>query len=225
MECAARPAARIDLRGHEIRKGDPGVPKRGIDGRPAGSPADRIVGLTASRAYDGTNALPDVRPPGWVDGAAGALVGVEGRRAAGAAPAGRGAAAAFSVRPACRSKFAIRISSSARFCTSPASRHRASPAAQVRSAAARSPASVSTSAKRMLPNRASQPGMFAGICRASWRALSSSLSRPLPGLYMAVWQARTIRSRTTGCSTPGNPAAGLHGQGRAPLRDEPDGAR
>src|SRR5262249_10868535 len=47
----------------------------------------------ASQAYDGTDALPDVRPPGRVDGAAGTVVGVERCRAAGAAPGGRGAAA------------------------------------------------------------------------------------------------------------------------------------
>src|SRR5215467_5660755 len=56
-------------------------------------PAMITAGLAGSRARDGTDALLDVRPPGRVDGAAGAVGGVEGRRAAGAAPRGRGAAA------------------------------------------------------------------------------------------------------------------------------------
>jgi hypothetical protein len=47
-----------------------------------------------SRACGHTDALPDVRPPDWLDGAAGTLGGVEGRRVAGAAPGGRDAAAA-----------------------------------------------------------------------------------------------------------------------------------
>src|SRR5215472_9141679 len=46
-----------------------------------------------SQARDGTDAVSDVRAPGRVDGAAGAFSGVEGRRAAGVAPGGRGAAA------------------------------------------------------------------------------------------------------------------------------------
>src|ERR1700752_1324924 len=53
-----------------------------------------IPGLAVSAACDSTDALPDLRPPDWLDGAAGALGGVEGRRVAGAAPRGRGAAAA-----------------------------------------------------------------------------------------------------------------------------------
>src|SRR6266566_9936552 len=52
------------------------------------------VGLAGSRACDSTDAVPDVRPPDWLDRAAGALVGVERCRAAGVAPGGRGAAAA-----------------------------------------------------------------------------------------------------------------------------------
>src|SRR5712671_2490662 len=51
-------------------------------------------GLAGSRPCDGTAAVSDVRPAGRVDGAAGALVGCEGRRAAGATPGDRGASAA-----------------------------------------------------------------------------------------------------------------------------------
>src|SRR5436190_23413898 len=50
--------------------------------------------LAVSRACDCTDALPDLRPPDGMDGAAGTLGGVEGRRVAGAAPRGRRAAAA-----------------------------------------------------------------------------------------------------------------------------------
>src|SRR5215470_3112138 len=50
-------------------------------------------GLAGSRACDGTDAVSDVRPASRVDGAAGAIVRVEGRRAACAASGGRGAAA------------------------------------------------------------------------------------------------------------------------------------
>ena len=64
-----------------------GVPKRGLGGWPAGLPAAVVVWLAASRACDRTDALPDIRPPGRLDGAAGALGGVEGRRAVGAPPA------------------------------------------------------------------------------------------------------------------------------------------
>jgi len=53
-----------------------------------------VARLAASRACDLTDALPDLRPPGRVDGVAGTFVGVEGRRAAGAAPGGGRAAAA-----------------------------------------------------------------------------------------------------------------------------------
>src|SRR5215468_5780064 len=56
-------------------------------------PAVVAAGLAGSQACDGTDALPDVRQPAWVDGAAGMFVGVEGRRVARAAPGGRGAAA------------------------------------------------------------------------------------------------------------------------------------
>src|SRR6266516_7163561 len=52
-----------------------------------------VVWLAASRACDGTDALPDVRPPGGLDGAVRPFFGVEGRGAAGASPGGRGAAA------------------------------------------------------------------------------------------------------------------------------------
>src|SRR5215471_7966843 len=51
-------------------------------------------GLAGSRVRDGTDALPDLCPPDWLDGAADAFGGVEGRRVAGAAPGGGGAAAA-----------------------------------------------------------------------------------------------------------------------------------
>src|SRR5580698_4701916 len=50
--------------------------------------------LASSRACDSTDALPDLRPPDRLDGAADALGGVERRRAAGAAPRGRRAASA-----------------------------------------------------------------------------------------------------------------------------------
>src|SRR6266516_1942125 len=56
-------------------------------------PAVVVAGLAGSQGCDGTDALSDVRPPDRLDGSAGAFVGVEGRRAAGAAPGGRGAAA------------------------------------------------------------------------------------------------------------------------------------
>src|ERR1700722_14647720 len=55
-------------------------------------PAVMVAGLAGSRVCDGTDSLPDVRSPGRVDGASGPVVSVEGRRAAGAAPGGRGAA-------------------------------------------------------------------------------------------------------------------------------------
>jgi putative transposase len=51
-----------------------------------------VGGLARSRACDGTDAVSDVHPAGRVDGAAGAVVGVEGRRAACAAAGDRGAA-------------------------------------------------------------------------------------------------------------------------------------
>ena len=51
------------------------------------------VGLAVLRACDDTDALLDVRPPDRMDGAARSFGGVERRRAAGAAPGGRGAAA------------------------------------------------------------------------------------------------------------------------------------
>src|SRR5215831_21314385 len=51
------------------------------------------VGLAASRACDSVAALSDVPLADVVDSAAGALGGVEGRRVAGAAPGGGGAAA------------------------------------------------------------------------------------------------------------------------------------
>src|SRR5260370_30564156 len=53
-----------------------------------------IPGLAVSAACDSADALPDLRAPDWLDGAAGGFGGVEGCRAAGAAPRGRGAAAA-----------------------------------------------------------------------------------------------------------------------------------
>src|SRR5450755_3597282 len=53
-----------------------------------------IARLAGFQARDGTDALPGLRPPDWLDGAAGAFGGVEGCRAAGAAPGGGGAAAA-----------------------------------------------------------------------------------------------------------------------------------
>jgi hypothetical protein len=53
-----------------------------------------VTCLVGSRIRDGTNALLDLRPPGRLDGAADTLRGIEGRRAAGTAPGGSGAAAA-----------------------------------------------------------------------------------------------------------------------------------
>jgi hypothetical protein len=52
------------------------------------------VRLTASRACDPTDALPDVRPPGWLDGAARTFCSLQRRGVAGAASGGCGAAAA-----------------------------------------------------------------------------------------------------------------------------------
>jgi putative transposase len=52
------------------------------------------AGLAGSRACNGTDAVSDLRPAGWVDGAAGTFGGIERRRAAGAASGGGGAAAA-----------------------------------------------------------------------------------------------------------------------------------
>src|SRR5215471_9480971 len=54
--------------------------------------ATALLGLAVSRACDGTDALPDVCPAGQVDAAAGTVVGVQGRRAAGPAPRSRRAA-------------------------------------------------------------------------------------------------------------------------------------
>src|SRR5204862_8229774 len=51
-------------------------------------------GLAVSRACDRTDALPGLRPPDRVDSVAGTFGGVEGRRAAGAAPGGGGATTA-----------------------------------------------------------------------------------------------------------------------------------
>ena len=59
-----------------------------------GFPAVVVVELASSRACDGTDALPHVRPPDGLDGTAGAFFGVEGRRVADAAPRSLGAAAA-----------------------------------------------------------------------------------------------------------------------------------
>src|SRR6185437_6306226 len=53
-----------------------------------------MVRLAASQACDPTDAVSDVRTPDRLDGAAGALGGVERRRVACAAPRGRCAAAA-----------------------------------------------------------------------------------------------------------------------------------
>ena len=53
-----------------------------------------VAGLAGSRACDGTGAVSDVGPPDGMAGAAGTFVGVEGCRVAGAAPRGRGVAAA-----------------------------------------------------------------------------------------------------------------------------------
>src|SRR5450755_1177259 len=66
------------------------VPKRGI----GGMPTVMAIGLARSRACDGTDAVSDIRSAGRMDGAAGAFGRIEGRRAAGAAPGGHGAAAA-----------------------------------------------------------------------------------------------------------------------------------
>src|SRR5215470_680207 len=52
--------------------------------------------MAGSRIRDGTDALPDVRPPDGVDGAACALGRIEGCRVACTSPGGRGAAAAES---------------------------------------------------------------------------------------------------------------------------------
>src|SRR5271165_1437114 len=57
-------------------------------------PAWMAAWLARSRACDGTAAVSDVRPPDGMAGAAGAFVGFEGGRAAGAPARGRGAAAA-----------------------------------------------------------------------------------------------------------------------------------
>src|SRR6266705_458889 len=57
-------------------------------------PTVMAAGLAGSRACDGTDAVSYVRPAGRVDSAAGTFGGVEGCRAAGAAPGGRGAPAA-----------------------------------------------------------------------------------------------------------------------------------
>jgi hypothetical protein len=56
-------------------------------------PVVMVAGQAGSRVCDDTDPVPDVRPPGRVDGAAGTVGGVEGRRAAGAAPGDRGPAA------------------------------------------------------------------------------------------------------------------------------------
>jgi transposase InsO family protein len=53
-----------------------------------------VVRLAASRACDPTDALPDVHPAGRLDGVAGTLDGVQGRRAPGATPGGGGTAEA-----------------------------------------------------------------------------------------------------------------------------------
>jgi len=53
----------------------------GIGGWSASMPAAVSAALAGSRPYDGTAAVHDVRPPGRVDGAAGPLGGVGGRRA------------------------------------------------------------------------------------------------------------------------------------------------
>jgi len=58
------------------------------------SPAVLVVWLAASQTCGNTGALPDVRPPGWLDGAAGAFFGVEGRRTPRSPSRGRRAAAA-----------------------------------------------------------------------------------------------------------------------------------
>src|SRR5215471_8560140 len=52
-----------------------------------------VGGLAGLRACDGTDAVSDFRPASRVDGAAGAVVGVEGCWVACAASGGRGAAA------------------------------------------------------------------------------------------------------------------------------------
>jgi hypothetical protein len=56
-------------------------------------PVVMVAGQAGSRVCDDTDPVPDVRPPGRVDGAAGTVGGVEGRRDAGAAPGDRGPAA------------------------------------------------------------------------------------------------------------------------------------
>src|SRR5262245_31625976 len=82
------------------RTGAPGPAEAAIQEReirwPADSPAAVALRLEASQACDSTDALPDLRPPGRVDGAFRPFFGLEGCRAAGAAPGGRGAAAAES---------------------------------------------------------------------------------------------------------------------------------
>jgi len=60
--------------------------KRGTGGWPASMPAVVAAGLARSRACDSTDAVSDFHPAGRMDGAAGAFGGVEGCRAAGAAP-------------------------------------------------------------------------------------------------------------------------------------------
>ena len=52
------------------------------------------AGLAGSQVRDGPDAVADVRLPDWLDGAAGTFGGGEGRRVAGVAPGGGGAAAA-----------------------------------------------------------------------------------------------------------------------------------
>src|SRR6185437_3587389 len=55
-------------------------------------PAAAAARLAGSSACGDTDAVLNVRPADWMAGAAGAFVGVEGRRTAGAASGGRGAA-------------------------------------------------------------------------------------------------------------------------------------
>src|ERR1700691_6065893 len=53
-----------------------------------------VARLAEWTARDHTNAVPDLRPPDRLDGAAGTVRRIERRRAAGAAPGGSGTAAA-----------------------------------------------------------------------------------------------------------------------------------
>jgi hypothetical protein len=89
-----RPRDRHGDRDNRRRGNGVGLCRIGTHGLERSSPVVLIIRLASSRACDSTDALPDLRPPDRLDGAPGALGGVEGRRAAGAASRSRGAAPA-----------------------------------------------------------------------------------------------------------------------------------